>query len=187
MFTESSDFFTLKDLEKTAPKSKGIIQQAVKDVLQSLVDDSLVTCDKIGTSNYYWSLPSTLHHKRKGRVEDLTDKVQVLKRQRVALETARAGREEGAEVAAQREALAKRNAALAEEHARLAREVADASELDPDTLDRIIADAKTAKLAADRWTDNVHIVRGWVTAKFNMDSAEFDKAMGIPEGFDYCE
>ena len=33
--------------------------QSVKEVLQSLVDDNLVTCEKIGTSNYFWSFPST--------------------------------------------------------------------------------------------------------------------------------
>lgn len=35
-----------------------IVAQSVKDVLMSLVDDGLVTMDKIGTSNYFWSYPS---------------------------------------------------------------------------------------------------------------------------------
>lgn len=34
------------------------VTQSVKDVLMSLVDDGLVTMDKIGTSNYFWSYPS---------------------------------------------------------------------------------------------------------------------------------
>ena len=46
---ETKDFFLLKELEKIAPKQKGIIAQSVKDVLQSLVDDNLVDTDKIGT------------------------------------------------------------------------------------------------------------------------------------------
>lgn len=37
-----------------------LVQQAVKDVLQSLVDDGLVTVEKIGTSNFYWSFPSAV-------------------------------------------------------------------------------------------------------------------------------
>lgn len=41
--------FQLKELEKLGPK-KGIISQTVKDVVQSLVDDDLVSKDKIGTS-----------------------------------------------------------------------------------------------------------------------------------------
>ncbi|XP_024641419.1 meiotic nuclear division protein 1 homolog isoform X2 [Medicago truncatula] len=57
IFYESQDFFLLKELEKMGPK-KGVISQSVKDVVQSLVDDDLVSKDKIGTSVYFWSLPS---------------------------------------------------------------------------------------------------------------------------------
>lgn len=76
------EFFQLKELEKIGPK-KGIgkedyflfcspwtlsnfglhcsiaVAQSVKDVVQSLVDDGLVTMDKIANSNYFWSFPST--------------------------------------------------------------------------------------------------------------------------------
>lgn len=58
-FYEKRDFFQLKELEKMLPKEKGIVAQTVKDVLQSLVDDRLVMAEKIGTSNYFWSFPST--------------------------------------------------------------------------------------------------------------------------------
>ncbi|GJJ06597.1 hypothetical protein Clacol_000790 [Clathrus columnatus] len=66
---------TLKELEKLAPKMKGIgehtlsavdrldlctspVSQSVKEVLQSLVDDNLVQSDKVGASNFFWSFPS---------------------------------------------------------------------------------------------------------------------------------
>lgn len=49
IFYESQDFFLLKELEKLGPR-KGVITQSVKDVVQSLVDDDLVSKDKIGTS-----------------------------------------------------------------------------------------------------------------------------------------
>lgn len=52
------DFFNLKELEKIAPKEKGIISQSVKEVVQSLVDDGLVDTDKIGSSVYFWAFPS---------------------------------------------------------------------------------------------------------------------------------
>lgn len=58
-FYEKKDFFQLKELEKMLPKEKGIVAQTVKDVVQSLVDDRLVMAEKIGTSNYFWSFPST--------------------------------------------------------------------------------------------------------------------------------
>lgn len=47
----------MQELEKIAPKEKGIISQSVKDVIQNLVDDGLVDTDKIGTSVYFWAYP----------------------------------------------------------------------------------------------------------------------------------
>lgn len=34
------------------------VTQTIKDIVQSLVDDSLVEMEKIGSSNYFWSFPS---------------------------------------------------------------------------------------------------------------------------------
>lgn len=58
-FFEKRDFFQLRELEKMLPKEKGIVAQSVKEVVQSLVDDRLVNLEKIGSSNYFWSFPST--------------------------------------------------------------------------------------------------------------------------------
>ena len=57
LFHESAEPWLLKDMEKAAAK-KGVVFQAVKDVVQSLVDDSLVHMDKVGTSNWFWSFPA---------------------------------------------------------------------------------------------------------------------------------
>ena len=71
IFYEKRDFFLLKELEKIGPKEKGIVSQSVKDVLQSLVDDDLVDSDKIGTSVYFWALPSKATVVRKRKLSDL--------------------------------------------------------------------------------------------------------------------
>lgn len=57
IFHEKKTFFTLKEIEKIAPKEKGIVVQSVKDILQALVDDDLIRAEKIGTSIYYWKFP----------------------------------------------------------------------------------------------------------------------------------
>uniref|UniRef100_A0A2K6GPS4 Mnd1 HTH domain-containing protein n=1 Tax=Propithecus coquereli TaxID=379532 RepID=A0A2K6GPS4_PROCO len=44
---------------------------SVKEVLQSLVDDGMVDCERIGTSNYYWAFPSKALHARKCKLEVL--------------------------------------------------------------------------------------------------------------------
>lgn len=79
IFYESKDVFLLKDLEKIAPKQKGIISQSVKDVVQSLVDDNLVDTDKIGTSVYFWAFPSKALAQRQAKLSALQDKLQLAK------------------------------------------------------------------------------------------------------------
>ena len=48
---------------------------SVKEVLQSLVDDNMVDCERVGTSNYYWAFPSKALHARKRRLEELDKQV----------------------------------------------------------------------------------------------------------------
>jgi predicted transcriptional regulator len=48
----------LKELEKIAPRDKGITMQTVKEILVSLVDDGLVESEKIGTFMCYWAFGS---------------------------------------------------------------------------------------------------------------------------------
>lgn len=47
----------------------------VKDVLQSLVDDNMVDCERVGTSNYYWAFPSKALNARKHKLEELQKQV----------------------------------------------------------------------------------------------------------------
>lgn len=48
----------MKELERRAPKEKGIVPQSVKEVTQLLVDEGLVECEKIGTLSCFWAFPS---------------------------------------------------------------------------------------------------------------------------------
>jgi hypothetical protein len=68
IFKDDQSFFHLKDIEKLGTK-KGIIFQTIKEVLDSLVGDSLVEVDKIGSSNFYWSLPSKIYQVKKNNLE----------------------------------------------------------------------------------------------------------------------
>src|SRR5205823_470992 len=60
IFKNDPSFYHLKDIEKLSVK-KGIIFMAVKDVLDSLVNDNMVEVEKIGSSNYYSALPSKIY------------------------------------------------------------------------------------------------------------------------------
>jgi hypothetical protein len=57
-FRTTSVAYTLKDLEKALPSAVGISSMTVKDYLASLVADSLLSVEKIGSGNWYWSFPA---------------------------------------------------------------------------------------------------------------------------------
>lgn len=54
IFHDSKLFFTIKELEKIAPKQKGITQQTVQEVLDLLMAEDKIEKDKVGTSALYW-------------------------------------------------------------------------------------------------------------------------------------
>ena len=68
-------FLLFLDLEKIAPKLKGITSMSVKDVVTSLVDDGMVDTDKIGTSVYFWAFPSKASANRKRKLDTLQDQL----------------------------------------------------------------------------------------------------------------
>lgn len=86
LFYEKKDFFQLKELEKIAPKEKGIVQGSVKDVVQSLVDDGMVDTDKIGTSVYFWAFPSKASNTKKQKLSHLKSRHAELLKHRNDLE-----------------------------------------------------------------------------------------------------
>eukprot|EP00162_Nutomonas_longa_P002889 comp13549_c0_seq1/m.18855 comp13549_c0_seq1/g.18855 ORF comp13549_c0_seq1/g.18855 comp13549_c0_seq1/m.18855 type:complete len:203 (-) comp13549_c0_seq1:59-667(-) len=184
IFTESADFFQLKDLEKIAPKQKGIIVQSVKDVLQSLVDDNLVTSDRIATSNFFWALPSNMAMKRKQRIEDLEDKKEVLKKQKKMLEDGKKAHQEEKEEEGRAEIVSK-NIELKEKYQKLKDRLSELNAVDHETYEKIIKDTKIAKDAANRWTDNIFTTKSWISNKFNIDSSTIDQQFGIPDDLDY--
>eukprot|EP00833_Pecoramyces_ruminatium_P015561 jgi/Orpsp1_1/1189593/evm.model.d7180000073110.1 len=75
LFHESKDFYQLKELERQAPKLKGVVSQSVKEVIDSLVADSLINCEKIGTSNYYWSFPGTSKIQKEEKIKQLKKEI----------------------------------------------------------------------------------------------------------------
>ncbi|XP_075786191.1 meiotic nuclear division protein 1 homolog isoform X1 [Pelodiscus sinensis] len=152
IFFETKDVFQLKDLEKIAPKEKGITTMSVKEILQSLVDDGMVDTDRIGTSNYFWAFPSKALHARKRKLEALesqfAESSQKKERLQQSIEKSKIGRQDTAE----RAALIKELAALREKKEQLKAEIDTYQECDPDVVEEIRQANKVAKEAANRWT-----------------------------------
>ncbi|KAF9389488.1 hypothetical protein CPB97_011232 [Podila verticillata] len=184
LFHESGTFHKLQELEKTAPKLKGIVQQSVKDVLQSLVDDGLVTVEKIGTSNYYWSFPSDVQQKKNAKLKQLREEFAKLEATSAELESriqlAKSGREDND----QREELLAKLAEAETLDKELQTELKRYADSDPTLLEAQKKYSQVAKEAVNKWTENIFVFQSYCVNKFNVDRQEFNRNFGISEDMD---
>ncbi|KAG2465823.1 MND1 protein, partial [Polypterus senegalus] len=169
---------------------------SVKDVLQSLVDDGMVDTERVGTSNYYWAFPSKALHARKRKLNDLEKQIAEGEQKKTALELAvkkaKMGRQDTTidsilNLQDNRAALLKELQELREQRNLIKAEVEKYKECDPDVVEEIRQSNKTAKEAANRWTDNVFAIKSWAKRKFAFEESKIDKTFGIPEDFDYID
>ncbi|XP_034044940.1 meiotic nuclear division protein 1 homolog isoform X2 [Thalassophryne amazonica] len=137
IFFETKDVFQLKDIEKIAPKTKGIASMTVKEVLQSLVDDNMVDCERVGTSNYYWAFPSKALHARSHKLEELEKQISEAKQRKVTLQKAVDKAKIGRQDTDERSSLLKELQALREEKTQLVAELEKYRECDPEVVEEM--------------------------------------------------
>ncbi|XP_062864996.1 meiotic nuclear division protein 1 homolog [Trichomycterus rosablanca] len=187
IFFETKDVFQLKDIEKIAPKTKGITPMSVKEVLQSLVDDNMLDSERVGTSNYFWAFPSKALHARKRRLEDLKKQHEEGKQRQASLQQYVKKAKEGRQDTEERAALNKELMTLRKQKETLNAELEKYKDCDPEVVKGMRKENVTAKEAVSRWTDNVFAIKSWAKRKFSLDDSRLDKAFGIPEEFDYLD
>lgn len=187
IFYDSHDFFLLKELEKLGPK-KGVISQSVKDVVQSLVDDDLVLKDKIGTSVYFWSLPSCagnqLTNARDKLKSDLFNGAKYLGELVEQRKSLKRGREESDDREMALEELKK----IELQHKRLMEELANYADNDPSAVEAVKNAIVVAHSASNRWTDNIFTLQQWCSSNFPEAKEQLEhmyKEVGITEDLDY--
>jgi ABC-type phosphate transport system auxiliary subunit len=163
------------------------VTQSVKEVLQSLVDDRLVNAEKIGTSNYFWSFPSTAMQSRQNSRTALQEELQRLRGLRESveeqLETAMQARKETLE----RCELLKRHGELEGEFAACSAKLEVHRANDPKLLAQKRIAANTATSAANRWTDNIFTLQSFCANNFSIPRSQFNEQFGLPDDFDYIQ
>ncbi|XP_019192047.1 PREDICTED: meiotic nuclear division protein 1 homolog isoform X3 [Ipomoea nil] len=189
IFYESQNFFLLKELEKLGPK-KGVISQTVKDVVQSLVDDDLVSKDKIGTSVYFWSLPSCAGNQLRNVYKKLEADLQSSKKRHVELVEQCQNLKKGREESDEREEALEELKATEQKHKELKEELAQYADNDPATVETMRNAVQVAHAAANRWTDNIFTLRQWCSNNFPQAKEQLNhlySEVGITDDFDYVE
>nr|TKW32414.1 hypothetical protein SEVIR_2G167500v2 [Setaria viridis]TKW32415.1 hypothetical protein SEVIR_2G167500v2 [Setaria viridis] len=191
IFYESQDFYLLKELEKMGPK-KGVISQSVKDVVQSLVDDDLVLKDKIGTSVYFWSLPSCAGNQLRSTYNKLESDLSSSKKRYMELVEQRDNLRRGREDSEEREAALEELKAVELHHKKLKEELAAYADSDPAALEAMKDAIDVAHSAANRWTgtDNIFTLQQWCSTTFPQAKEQLEhmyREVGITEDFEYLQ
>ncbi|KAL2902014.1 Meiotic nuclear division protein 1-like protein [Bienertia sinuspersici] len=177
IFYDSQDFFLLKELEKMGPK-KGVISQSVKDVIQSLVDDDLVLKDKIGSSIYFWSLPSTAGNQLRNVSRKLESDLNASKKRYAELVEQCNDLKKGREESDEREEALSELKAVELKHKELKDELAQYADNDPAAFDAMKKATEVAYSAANRWTDNIFTLRQWCANNFPQAKEQLENLSG---------
>ena len=155
LFKKNPTFFHYKEIETYCTKNK-ISFMIVKDLLQGLVADSLVETEKIGSSAYYWALPTrilkakeNILEREKKNKETLGKELSNLRNRILEAKTARQDTQERRNKLEEMEKLLKQKA----DYEKI---IADFEEKDPDIYEKYIKGVKDANNLYDFWIDNLY-------------------------------
>ena len=160
----------------------------IADINQSLIDDNLVSKEKIGGSNYFWSFPSKKDRLAQLQHESLLKSIENLESQvkdaSVKLADAKRGRED--DESGERAKKMARRAELAKLRTAAEGELDKLKQNDPQAIADLEHEYKLVKDAAIRWTDNIFACKDYLIKKKGMCKKDVLKLLGITDSFD-CE
>lgn len=180
--------YSLKEIEKLGAKA-GVVEKTVKEIVEILMSEHKIECEKVGSGNYYWSFPSKAFIGIKTRSEALVAQAEAEKKTVANLEAKLASMmaADSKTNTAERAEKLKELASLKAEKEALDKQLKLHADSDPDALREMMAKAKKAKECADRWTDNVWALKSHLTGKYGKSPGECDALIGIPDDFDYVK
>lgn len=177
-------------MEKAASK-KGVVFQAVKDVVQMLVDDSLVHVDKIGTSNWYWAFPGEVTAQLCNKLAGLDQELERARGESTEMEERLEKAAKDHPQTEERQMAEVMLGSATEANAALRRELESFSSGDAAVMASMREGVPTAKAGVNRWTDNVFLLKSWVDKKMGSreDTNTFFKQQAEIDfnNFDYVE
>jgi len=183
-------FYTLKELEALG-KAKGVIPQAVKEVVEALCADGEVQNDKVGTQQLFWALASAKAASLRTKRQKLDQEAEGLAKEHDQLKAQLAALKAEGSVPSPRELAELRARAAAERQRRdaLRKQIEAFERLGPGKLGEIRTQTAVAKEAANRWADNICAVRSMFLRerRGEVSSHQFNTMFNLPDDFDYLE
>lgn len=162
----------------------------VKEYLQALSDDGKIHVEKIGSGNWYWSFASEETALRTSELAKLRAEMEGATKAVAELEgkvaAARAERADGEEEG-EREMLLTKQETLSNEVITLKKELAGHADADPGEVERKLKEVEAFKAKAERWTDNLMLVEGYMIKLMGGDTMALDALRRECYGEQYVE
>ncbi|GKT23735.1 Meiotic nuclear division protein 1 like protein [Aduncisulcus paluster] len=184
---ESAEPYTIKILEKKS-KDIGVYAMQLKDMLKRLMDDDKIIGEKLGSSVWYWSFPSTTSQAAKVDNERATKKLSVIQKEVDALRKEKEELQIGREDTPQRKMLIAQYKELKSKQKELSSKIAWLRKNDPQAI------AKKRRCFADvirgvnQWTDATYSLKSYIVKNYpSIEEPELKKHLGIDDSFDYIE
>mmetsp|Transcript_1549 Transcript_1549/g.3435 ORF Transcript_1549/g.3435 Transcript_1549/m.3435 type:complete len:207 (-) Transcript_1549:160-780(-) len=187
MHAEGS-FYTLKELENLG-KSKGVIPQAVKEVVEALCADGAIHNDKVGTQSLFWALASEQAAALRTKKQRLEDEIRRMENECRQLESELAETGGGQPTEQDVAELQARAAAERKRRDQLREQVKAFERCGPGKIAEMQRQIVIAKEAANRWADNICSVRSMFVRerRGEVSTEQFNRTFELPEDFDYLE
>mmetsp|Transcript_75932 Transcript_75932/g.88300 ORF Transcript_75932/g.88300 Transcript_75932/m.88300 type:complete len:205 (-) Transcript_75932:180-794(-) len=184
IFHERKEVFNLKELEKHGSKA-GIVLQTVKEVLEALMSDNLVESDKIGSANFFWSLPSRAYQSLTMKKEEYNSQIAKLNTDKEEIMVEIALAQQGKEETEERREKVEKLKSLRKQYEARAKELEKYKKNDPERLTALEKQAVNFKNEANKWTDNVFTCKQWMGKKFPaIGEDQINSNFNIPEDLD---
>lgn len=186
IFRQKRDFFSAKEIEKLSVK-KGILERAVKEVLQSLVDDNLVTHEKLGISNYYWSFVQDEGLNAKEKKERLLNEQTILVSELELLQKNIISESKGRETSEERTKMIKEYTEALEVVKETEAKLEAFAECDPRVYARRKEEIGKLKEEINKVTEDLFVIRDYVCNKFGLARGDFNQNFGLDEEMDLLD
>ena len=187
IFAKTMQVYHYKEVEAFSLKA-GISFGSIKDVLENVIADFLVTSEKIGTSKYYWSFASEklrnienqlhLQEKKndveKQKIADFEKKIQIEESKRIKNE--------------ERDDLLIKHKNLNTEHDKLFSELNSLQKYGSGVINKLKEEENHLKLEINHNIDIIFETINWIKEKQpGMDDKTINKMFDLPEELDYVE
>ena len=162
----------------------------VKEHLQALLNENLIRVEKIGSGNWYWVFGSEEKRRRLVELEGLKAELGKLQEVCTAVDTqvkAKKEADEELDDEEERTRLMDTKHVLNAEVASLEKELEGYRESDPGVVTALQEETGVMKEKAQRWTDNIDVVEGWLLEKMGGDREQMEALKREVYAMDYVE